>query len=258
MNGMRKNPLLRHLSAGCAATLLLVSAALAQPGSPEGPGGPPPPPGGDLMQPDGGPGGPGGPGGFFGPDRREQMRDRFGIEMGSKMIPRLLDNPEAQEKLGLSDAQVSQIKAIELAAEKQEVDLEAQTRKARIDLREAMQADDTERDKVMSLLEDVGKAELALKKLQTGKMLDVKAVLTPEQREKARNLRKEMGRRFMHQGGPKGGPEGKEGGGRPFRRGLGRAQQHPGAPGATPMQAPEGDSLDRMIEDTPAAPGRAS
>jgi Spy/CpxP family protein refolding chaperone len=129
------------------------------PGLGIGPGG-----GGPMMRPDG----PGGHGGGF--------------------AAKFLLRPEAKEKLGLTDEQVTKIRELDYASEKQAIELRAKAEQAELELRQLMQAETPDRDAIMKQLDKVGQAQTEMRKLQTGNRLDVQAALTAEQREKIKTV----------------------------------------------------------------------
>jgi Spy/CpxP family protein refolding chaperone len=246
-----KHLALKSLARCGAATLLLGVLTFAIPAQPDPAT---PPPAGDQVEgtnPGGGPGGPGGPGmpGMHpGMMRGDRMGgDRMpGMGIGIKM----LTAPDTVEKLGLSTDQVAKLKALDTDNEKKTIDADAAVKKARVDLRQALEADEIDRDSVMSKLDETAKLEVTLRKLQVSQLLDVRDILTPEQRTKAKEMIKEM--RAKHMGGAPGAPgrEGKQGP-RPNH-----GKKGPGAKGQKGAPA-GGEDLDKMIDDAPATPPAA-
>ncbi len=99
------------------------------------------------------------------------------------------------EKLGLSDEQKSEIESIKLKAEKAAIPREAELKSARLDLRELLKADKVDRAAVRRKLEEISKLRVELKMIRINSMLDAKAVLTPEQLKKLKEIRKEAAER---------------------------------------------------------------
>jgi Spy/CpxP family protein refolding chaperone len=125
----------------------------------------------------GGPHGRGGPGG--------------GVEQ--------LANPDRidgiAERIGLDDATVKRIKDIVYDAHKEEIQLKAAMKTARVDLRRALDDDAPDRAKVMRLVERVGDAGVKHQQHRIGTMLDIRALLTPDQVKQLAQMRRE---RRMH------------------------------------------------------------
>jgi Spy/CpxP family protein refolding chaperone len=125
-------------------------------------------------------------------------------------------NPERIDRLAgelnLPPQTVSRIKERLYAAKKEHVKLRADVESARLELHQMLDQDNPERSAVLRQVEAVGQKEIALQKLKIGALLDVRAMLTPEQRQKLRTLEEEHGR------GKKGKRHGRDDDG-PDRRG---------------------------------------
>lgn len=142
--------------------------------------------------------GPGGPGGGMGK----------GPGPG-KMVRMLEKNADA---LGIEQATLDQIQSIVKANKAQAESLRADVKAARQALREAMQAPNPDKQAVLALQADVGAAKQAAAQHRLSVMLDVKALLTPEQQtaleEKRQEMRGKWGKRGKRGGKwGKGGPE---------------------------------------------------
>ena len=111
------------------------------------------------------------------------------------------------EKLDLTEDQQAKIEDLRYENQKKKIDLQADMRKTQLEMKHEMQKDNVDREKVMKLVEESGELKIQLRKAQVQQMLDVKDVLTPEQREEAKEMmgkwRKSGGMRSMH--GKRGG-----------------------------------------------------
>ncbi len=105
-----------------------------------------------------------------------------------KMVRMLEKNADA---LGIEQATLDQIKGV-LDANKAEAEsLRADVKAARQALREAMQADSPDKQAVLALQSEVGAAKQAAAQHRLSVMLDVKALLTPEQKAAIQEKRAE-------------------------------------------------------------------
>ena len=119
--------------------------------------------------------GPGGPGGHGGPK----------AELNLRMLER------AAGQIGLEDATLSQIKDRVYESEKKGIDLKAKLELAKLELRRALDGDNPVKADVMKRVAEVGDLETRLRQHQIGLMLDVRALLTPEQRKQLKQIRSE-------------------------------------------------------------------
>jgi Spy/CpxP family protein refolding chaperone len=87
-------------------------------------------------------------------------------------------------ELGLGDDQRERVRAIAEAARETEAPLRETLRARREELYALLRADAPDTDRVMAQAERVGEAETALHKQRLRTLLEVRAILTPEQREK--------------------------------------------------------------------------
>jgi hypothetical protein len=108
------------------------------------------------------------------------------------------------QMVGLSADQVSHIRQISLASEKEAIPLESKLRMAQLELQEAMEGDTPPAEKkVLGLVDRVGWAELQLKKNHVLMMLRIRGTMNKAQWDKLQVLHAE------HQGlRPPGGPGG--------------------------------------------------
>lgn len=160
----------------------------------------PPPPMGPPPGPDGEHEGPGG------------MNPREGL--------RLLK--ENAKELGISEATLSQIKELARKGRDSRAPLDDRLEDARDKMRELMQSDNPDRAKVMAIIEEAGRAEIALRQHDVDVLLQIRALLTPAQREAMKKLMQEERRgRGPDDDGPR---EGRGRGRGEGRRGEGRGE----------------------------------
>jgi len=119
--------------------------------------------------------GPGGPGGPAGP------RAEFNLRMLER----------ASGQLGLDDATLSRIKDRVYESEKIGIDLKAKLELAKLELRRVLDEDNPPRDTAMKRIAAVGDLETRLRQHQIGLMIDVRAMLTAEQRTMLKQMRTE-------------------------------------------------------------------
>lgn len=123
--------------------------------------------------------GPGGPG------------ERPRAELDLRLLER------SAEQLGLDEATLDRIKARVYEAEKTGIDLKARLEHAKLELRRALDDEAPAKADVLARIEEVGRLETELRKHQVGLMIDVRAMLGPDQRDALRKMtrRGKRGRR---------------------------------------------------------------
>ncbi len=169
------------------ACVLVAGLSLAQ-GRPSGPGGPPMPPGTPQPPPPAGP--PMGPG-------RMGMGPGIGLH-GPPGIP-----PQVAQKLGVAPETVKKVRDLGFDANEALIPLEAELKKAQLELERAMAQGTVEESQVFARLDAIAKAELAVRKNRVGLMLKIRKLLGPEVWEK---LQAEMPPpELMGHPGPMGG-----------------------------------------------------
>jgi Spy/CpxP family protein refolding chaperone len=196
-----------HSKIGLAALafMLVCAPAFAQGDRPEDP---------PAASDSAGPGGmhrpgPGREGGGFGRGGGVRMRGRGGIEGRELMLGRLLSDPAIREQLGVSADQAAKIRQQEADFRKTAIRSRADLQIKQIDLREMISSDKPDRAAIDAKLQEISTARLAFEKSAVHFRLDWRDALTPDQRQKLRDL---MRNRRGRDGGP--GPRGGEQGGR--------------------------------------------
>lgn len=163
---------------------------------------------------------------------------------GSRLLGRVVNDPELQKRLGLSEDQVAKLRTIRDEGQKQMIRLRADVQESKLDLRSALERDDATRADIEARAKAVTKAVSAMHDEALQTMLDARDVLSAEQRSA---LRTEIRSRVREMG--KGRSD--------WRRGHGRGseggndQEPSGGPDAdTPGEAsPDGVGDPDLVDD---------
>jgi len=139
-------------------------------------------------------------------------------------------DPELVQKLHVSDDQVQKIDKIAQAHEIQEIDLRADLEKQDAVLRFQMETDPPDEARVLTQIDKVTQARANLEKSHVQMILAVRRVLTTEQAQMLRDLRRKAAPAAPGFGPPEGGPGMPPGGG-PREGGAGAP---PGGPTEPP------------------------
>jgi Spy/CpxP family protein refolding chaperone len=129
-----------------------------------------------------------------------------GRERGEFGLSRVLNDPDVREKLGVTTEQVAKIRQQESDFRKAEIRNRADLEVKRIDLNDLLAVDKPDRAAIDSKLQEISAAQLTLEKARVGNRLDMRDALTPEQRQKLRDLMNERRQR-----GDRSGPRGPQG-----------------------------------------------
>ena len=122
---------------------------------------------------------------------------------------RLLNDPSIRQQAGISDEQAARIRKQELDFRKTEIRGRADLEVKRIDLKALLAADTPDRGAINAKLQEISAAQLSLQKSSVDYRLSMRDAITPEQREKLRQL---MRNRWQRDGG-RGGRQGEGRGG---------------------------------------------
>ncbi|HUJ41184.1 MAG TPA: periplasmic heavy metal sensor [Candidatus Acidoferrales bacterium] len=131
------------------------------------------------------------------------------------MLARLAENPEAREKLGLTAEQTAKIKQESFDFQKARIRDRADVELRRVELENLMHADAPDRAAIDKKLDDLSAARLVATKAEVHYHLAMREVLTPEQRQRLRDMFGERGRREGFRGPRPGGHRGPGGPPRP-------------------------------------------
>ncbi|MCB0834085.1 MAG: Spy/CpxP family protein refolding chaperone [Bacteroidetes bacterium] len=131
------------------------------------------------------------------------------IESDDDMDMMMPDLPMGQmpDELKLTPEQKDKIEAIHTSAKKTAIPLKADLDLKRIELRELMRVDNPDKAKITAKVREMESLHTQLKLNRINTQLDVRTVLTKEQREKMKEMRfngKRHIRKFIH--GPEYGP----------------------------------------------------
>ena len=136
------------------------------------------------MEPDRGGSGPG----------RQMGRRGFGRERGEFGLMRLLNDPAFREKVGITAEQVGAIRKQVSDYRKARIRERADVEVKRVELKDLLEADKPDRAAVDAKLQEISTARLALEKSAIHFRLAMKDAISPEQREKIRQLMRERRR----------------------------------------------------------------
>ena len=131
-------------------------------------------------------------GGFGREGRRGQRHSGFA---------RLLNDPSIRQQAGITDEQAATIRKQELDFRKTEIRGRADLEVQRIDLKALLAADKPDRAAINAKLAEISAAQLSLQKSSIDYRLSMREAISPQQREKLRQL---MRNRWQREGGHRG------------------------------------------------------
>jgi len=131
-------------------------------------------------------------GGFGREGRRGQRHSGFA---------RLLNDPSIRQQAGITDEQAATIRKQELDFRKTEIRGRADLAVQRIDLKALLAADKPDRAAINAKLAEISAAQLSLQKSSIDYRLSMREAISPQQREKLRQL---MRNRWQREGGHRG------------------------------------------------------
>ena len=122
---------------------------------------------------------------------------------GGGNLTGLLNSRRLREALELTDEQAEQLRKINVDTRKTTVRKRADLQVSRIELTELLRSDDPPRAQVEQKVREITQLQGDLMQARVDALLSAKAVLTPEQQQKAQELRSQRrgGRRGMWRGG---------------------------------------------------------
>jgi len=118
------------------------------------------------------------------------------------MLARLANNPTFRERIGMTQEQAQKIRTETFDFQKAQIRNRADVQVKKLELRELLSGQNPDRAAINSKLEQISAARLAQAKASVDFHLDMRAALTPDQKLKLQQMRKEF---FQHRFGP-GGP----------------------------------------------------
>jgi len=107
---------------------------------------------------------------------------------------------KAAKELKLTAEQKASLEKIRFDSAEKKIDLNASIKKLELKLRAETKKDEPDTDSVMNLIDEIGKAKTEIAKIDTGNLLAARKILTPEQREKARNMAEKWAEMRKHRG----------------------------------------------------------
>jgi len=98
------------------------------------------------------------------------------------------DSPRIKEQLGLTDEQITKLKAQSFEAAKERVKMGSQVRLAEIELRQLMEASSPDEKAVAAKAKEIGDLQGRLYQARVAQRLALRKMLTAEQQQKLREL----------------------------------------------------------------------
>jgi len=133
---------------------------------------------------------------------RERPLMRRGMLMGMRMVENNLYPPSMllrlAEEIGLTEDQEGKIRDMELRYKEIELKQQAEIRIQSLKLRNMLSASKVDRKAVDRAILSISKLRADIQLARINHLLDVRALLTPEQKEKIEEGKKKMRRRFWH------------------------------------------------------------
>ncbi len=129
------------------------------------------------------------------PDPEGHELDGGGMHRGrgdDRGLGFLAANPEIRQRLGISDEQAAKIRQQDFDFRKAEIRLRADLQVKRLELRSLMEAETPDRAAIDRTLQEAGAARIAVEKNAIDHHLAMRAALTPEQRQKLQQMRREI------------------------------------------------------------------
>ena len=127
--------------------------------------------------------------------------------MGNDQAITAVMNPQVAEKIGLDDATQLKIKEIDLNLRKTNRELQKKTREAMEKQAKLMKEAKVDEAAVMSAIDELFDLRKEMAKAQTKRVIAVKALLTPEQLEKAVEELRKVREERRGKRGPKNAPK---------------------------------------------------
>ncbi|MES2221361.1 MAG: Spy/CpxP family protein refolding chaperone [Acidobacteriota bacterium] len=122
------------------------------------------------------------------------------------MLARLANNPTFRERIGMTPEQAQKIRTETFDFRKAEIHNRAELQVKRLELRELMSVENPDRGAINSKLEEISAARLTHAKAAVNFHLDMRAALTPEQKQKLQEMRKDFFQHRFGSGRPDEGP----------------------------------------------------
>lgn len=112
-----------------------------------------------------------------------------GIAIAAAQDPERSPRPRIKQELGLSDQQVSQLRELRLESRKAAIRRHAETRLARLGLRELVHAPSVDEKALQARIRELSDLHAAKLRARVDAQLALRKILTPEQLEQLSQLR---------------------------------------------------------------------
>jgi len=121
-------------------------------------------------------------------------------------LARLVSNPRVRERLGIAPEQASKIRQEEMNFRKAQIRNHADLEVKRMELAEFLEADRPDRAMIDKKLREISDTQFAAEKSRIDHRLAMQEALTPEQREKLKQMFSELHRQRGERGPSRYGP----------------------------------------------------
>ena len=147
------------------------------------------------------------------------MGPRPWVDGGARLgLAGLVSNPRVRERLGITPEQASKIRQEEMGFRKAQIRNRADLEVERLELAELLAADHPDRTAIDKKLREISNAQLAVEKSRIDHRLALREALTPEQRDKLKQMFSELRGQRAERGFGRFGPGGPGGAGPRGRR----------------------------------------
>ena len=127
----------------------------------------------------------------------------------AEQLLRLLEQPAAQKALVITEEQRKKIEELSFNVRKTAIQQQAVLQVQRMELERLMQADSPDRAAIEKKIPEISQAEAAVMRARINALLDLRAVLTKEQRDKVRTFADQRARQAARMGGQQAPPRAK-------------------------------------------------
>ncbi len=139
--------------------------------------------------------------------KEQRDRDKGGKHggLGGSMIDRFINNPQIAERLNLTDDQLAKLRKLSEQSKVQQEELMKAMKEASRKQAELMMSDEVDRKALKQAVKDTGKIRTEIGWLKTEELLALKEILTQEQSQTMKNMRKQHRKSMQDQGGDRRG-----------------------------------------------------
>jgi Spy/CpxP family protein refolding chaperone len=128
-----------------------------------------------------------------------------GKEHREFMLAHLVNRPSFRERIGITPEQAQKIRTETLEFREHQIRNRADVQVKHLELKELLSSDNPDRHAIDQKLDEISTVRLAQAKASINFHLDMRAALTPDQKQKLRQMREDF---FHHRGFGPGGPGG--------------------------------------------------